>query len=207
MKRTAILIGLILALGPAAFAQKDELGSVLRLGQDEPIVKVNVIPPASRLKAGRTAVLTLELNIRAPYHINADQPSEDYLIGTTVDFKAQPGVAFGRLVFPPPIMKRMGFSDKPLAIFEGSTRITAEVALAPDFRGRELAVEGSIGYQACDDQSCQPPTDVAFKAVLPVEGGASAVAKPDEKPAAKPTTKPATAAPTGNVKKPAGKSP
>jgi thiol:disulfide interchange protein DsbD len=189
MKRTAILIGLILALGPAAFAQKDELGSVLRASQDEPIVKVNVIPPAGGLKAGQTAVLTLELNIRAPYHINADQPSEDYLIGTTVDFKAQLGVAFGRLVFPPPVMKRMGFSDKPLAIFEGSARITAEAALAPNFKGRELVVEGSIGYQACDDQSCQPPTDVAFKAALPVEGGAPAAVKPDEKPAAKPALK------------------
>ncbi len=178
MKKTAFLIGLILALGPAAFAQKDE-----------PIVKVNLIPPEDGFKAGRTAVLTLELNIRAPYHINADQPSEDYLVGTTVDFKACPGVTFGRLVFPPPVMKRMGFSDKPLAIFEGSARITADAAVALDFKGRELIVEGSIGYQACDDQSCQPPTDVAFKAVFPVAGGAPVAAKPDDAPSSKPALK------------------
>ncbi len=84
-------------------------------------------------------------------------------------------------------MKRMGFADKPLAIFEGLVRITAELTLAPDFKGRELIVEGSVGYQACDDQSCQPPTDVAFKGTFPVAGGAPAdAAATVDKPAAKP---------------------
>jgi thioredoxin:protein disulfide reductase len=179
MKKSAFLITFLLALGLASFGQKDE-----------PIVKVNLVPPAGGLKAGQTAVLTLELSIRAPYHINADQPSEDYLIGTTVDFKAHSGVTFGRQVFPSPIMKRMGFADKPLAIFEGLARITAELTVAPDFKGRELIVEGSVGYQACDDQSCQPPTDIAFKAVLPVAGGALAAGSATAgKPAAKPEFK------------------
>ncbi|MGD0781676.1 MAG: cytochrome c biogenesis protein CcdA [Candidatus Aminicenantales bacterium] len=189
MKKSVILIGLFLALGFALAAPKVAPCPVPGLSKDEPIVKVNVIPPEGGFKAGRTAVLTLELSIRAPYHINADQPSEDFLIGTSVDFKPQPGVAFGSLVFPPPVMKRMGFSDKPLAIFEGSARIAADAAVAPDFKGRELVVEGTIGYQACDDQSCQPPTDVAFKVVFPVTGGAPAAAKPEDGPAAKPALK------------------
>jgi len=179
MKKSAFLITFLLVLGLTSFGQKDE-----------PIVKVNLVPPAGGLKAGQTAVLTLELSIRAPYHINADQPSEDYLIGTTVDFKAHPGATFGRQVFPPPIMKRMSFADKPLAIFEGLARITAELTVAPDFKGRDLIVEGSVGYQACDDQSCQPPTDVAFKGIYPVAGGAPAdAAAMTDKPAAKPEFK------------------
>jgi thioredoxin:protein disulfide reductase len=175
MKKNALIIGLILALVPAVFAQK----------KDEPILKVSVVPPAAGLKAGQTANLTIELSIRAPYHINADQPSEDYLIGTTVDFKPHAGVTYGRQVFPLPVMKRMGFSDKPLAIFEGTTRITVETALAADFKGAELVVEGTVGYQACDDQSCQPPTDAAFKAAFPVAGGAPVAAKAEEKKADK----------------------
>jgi len=186
MKKTALLIGLILALVPAVLAQK----------KDEPIVKVSVLPPAAGFKAGQSAILTIELSIRAPYHVNADQPSEDYLVGTTVDFKSRAGVTYGRQVFPLPVMKRMGFSDKPLAIFEGTARITVETAVAADFKGSELVVEGSIGYQACDDQSCQPPTDAAFKAVFPVAGGAPLAAKADEKPADKP-------APAGEEKMPA----
>ena len=204
MKKTAILIGLILALIPAIFAQKSEPGSVLRLSKDEPIVKVSVVPPPAGLKAGQSAVLTIELSIRAPYHINADQPSEDYLVGTTLDFKPRAGVTYGRQVFPFPIMKRLGFSDKPLAIYEGSARITVETALAADFKGSELAVEGTVGYQACDDQSCQPPTDAAFKAVFPVTGGASVAAKAEEKktdkPALKVEEKKPAAAPAGVLK-------
>ena len=194
MKKTAFLIGLVLALVPAVFAQK----------KDEPILKVSVVPPAAGLKAGQSAVLAIELSIRAPYHINADQPSEDYLVGTTVDFKSRPGVTYGRQIFPLPIMKRMGFSDKPLAIFEGSARITVETALAADFKGSELVVEGTVGYQACDDQSCQPPTDAAFKAVFPVAGGAPVAVQAEEKkpdkPAQKVEAKTPAAAPAGALK-------
>lgn len=175
MKKFGFIIALIVLAGSAAFSQTEE-----------PILKANIVTPAEALKPGRTTVLSLEINIRPPFHINSDQPSEDYLIGTTVDFKARRGVTFGRIVFPPSQMKKFGYSDNPLSVFEGTVKVTVEVILAPDFKDKELAIEGTVGYQACDDQSCQPPTDAPFKKVLPVAAGAVSAAAPETGVADKP---------------------
>jgi thioredoxin:protein disulfide reductase len=174
MRKLALAIALILPFATAA--------SPLAAQTEEPIVKAVVLAPASPLKAGGTTVLDIEVGIRAPYHINSDQPSEAYLIGSTLDFKPRKGVTFGKIGFPMAQNKKFSFSDNPLSIFEGTIKVQVEVSLAADFAGKELVVEGTFGYQACDDQSCQPPTDAAFKKTLPVEGGAPAAANP---PAAK----------------------
>ncbi|MCX6560855.1 MAG: thioredoxin family protein [Candidatus Aminicenantes bacterium] len=196
MRKLALAIALILPLVLSA--------SPLSARTEEPIVKAVVLAPASPLKAGGTTILDLEVGIRAPYHINSDQPSEAYLIGSTLDFKPRKGVTFGKISFPMAQNKKFSFSDNPLSIFEGTIKVQVEVNLAADFAGRELVVEGTFGYQACDDQSCQPPTDAAFKKALPVVGGAPAavnpsIAKPeDKKPVDKPTEKqvvPATTTP------------
>jgi len=160
MKRSFFTLLILIICGLAAFGQ----------GQDD-IVTVKIVPSAEILKVGQTTPLILELAIRAPYHINSDQPSEDYLIGTTVDFKPFPGVTYGKIKFPPSEMRKLALAENPLSIFEGTIKVTAEIALAPDFSGSELAIEGTVGYQACDNASCLPPKDVAFSQKVKVEGG------------------------------------
>jgi len=167
----------------------------LQAQTDEPVVKATVVPAAAPLRAGAAHKLDLELSIRAPFHINSDMPSEAYLIGTTVDFKPQKGAVFGKIAFPSAQNKKFSFSDNPLSIFEGTIRISFEVNLAADFAGRELVIEGSVGYQACDETSCQPPTEAPFKKAIAV---AAAPVK-DEKPAA--------AAPAVEIKKEAAATP
>ncbi len=179
MKKLALALSLISALVLAS--------APLAAQTEEPIVKVTVLAPAAPLKAGQTTAMTLEVGIRAPYHINSDQPSEAYLIGTTVDFKPTKGATFGKLSFPAAQNKKFSFADNPLSIFEGTFKVTFEVALAADFAGGELVVEGAVGYQACDDMSCMPPTDAAFKKAFPVAGGVPAAAKVEDKKPAEPT--------------------
>ena len=117
MKRTILTLVVIAACGWAAFAQTEE-----------PIVTVKVIPSAEVLRPGQAYPFALEITIRSPYHINADIPSEDYLIGTTVDFKSVPAATFGKLAFPPAEMRRFSFSQNPLAVYEGIIKVMAEIA-------------------------------------------------------------------------------
>ena len=155
------------------------------LGQAQPnqeIVAVKIVPAAETFKAGQTYPLTLEVNIRAPYHINSDQPLESFLIGTTVDFKPQPGVSYRKVTFPAAEVKKLELSENPLSIYEGTVRITAEVVLAPDFKGKELKIEGSLGYQACDDRSCLSPAEAAFSRTVAVMGGAEIAAADQKEP-------------------------
>ncbi|MBM3311702.1 MAG: DUF255 domain-containing protein [Candidatus Aminicenantes bacterium] len=147
----------------------------------EAVVSVKVIPPAEPLKPGQAYTLTLELTIRPPFHINSDQPTEDFLVGTTVDFKPVAGVVFDKIKFPPAEVRKLALAENPLSIFEGRVRVTAEVALSPAFKGDSLVIEGTVGYQACDDQSCLPPSDVSFEKEVKVAwppAAAPAEAKP-----------------------------
>ncbi len=163
MKRMALALLIIAACGWGAFAQTEE-----------PIVTVKVVPSLEVLRPGRPYPFVLEIAIRSPYHINADMPTEDYLIGTTVGFKAVPGATFGKLTFPPAEMRRFSFSENPLAVYEGTVKVTAEITLAADFKGNDVSIEGTVGFQACNDESCLPPAEAEFSRRLPVEGASGA---------------------------------
>jgi len=185
------LLALVALSGTLAFGQ----------GRDE-IVSVRVIPPADFFKPGASYLLTLEVNIQSPYHINSEQPLEAFLIGTTVDFKPQAGATYKEITFPPSEMKKLDFSDNPVAVYEGIIRITAGVELAPDFWGQELVVEGTIAYQACDERSCLPSSSAAFSRTIKVTGAAEVLkreiskkGKVPEKQEALAETKPSSSEP------------
>jgi thiol:disulfide interchange protein DsbD len=173
MKRSIVAALALSVCGFAAFGQT----------QDD-IVLVKVIPSAEIFRAGQTAPVTLELTIRPPFHINSDQPSGEDFIGTTVAFKAQPGVSYGRAKFPRPVIRKLDFFDGPLSVFEGVIKITFDVTVAADFAGAEWTIEGTVGYQACDNQTCLPPKDVPFSKTVKVEAG-----RPETPPASVVDTK------------------
>ena len=198
MKRLLFTVLALAALVPAAFSQ----------AQDE-IVTVKVVPSVEVFKAGQTAAVTLEVSIRAPYHVQSDQPSEDYLIATTVEFKSRAGVTIERIKFPRGEMRKLSLSENPLSIYEGTVKITADITVAADFAGAEFAIEGTLGYQACDDTSCLPPADIPFAKIVKVEGGRPAVPAGAEKieaapPAGKQAQKLEEKPPAAAVETPAG---
>jgi thiol:disulfide interchange protein DsbD len=160
MKRPLSMIILLAVLGLFAF------------GQNQDIVTVKIVPAMETLKPGQAYPLTLEVAVRAPYHINSDQPLDEFLIGTTVDFKPEPGLTYKKVTFPQAEMRKLELSDKPMAIYEGTVKITAELDLAPDFKGREATIAGTLGYQACDDRSCLPPASVSFSRKVAISGTA-----------------------------------
>jgi len=177
MKRWSFAIALFTVLAASAYPR---ISAASRAGDD--IVTVKVIPSSEMFRPGKSYPLTLELTIRAPFHINSDQPTEDYLIGTTVDFKPPAGISFGKVKFPPAEMRKLALAENPLSIYEGQVLITAEIALAPDFKATTLLIEGTIGYQACDDLSCLPPADVSFRKEVGVEQPAAVRPEPEAKP-------------------------
>jgi thiol:disulfide interchange protein DsbD len=138
---------------------------------EEKIVSVKVIASVDSLKPGETYPLTLEITINSPYHINAEVPSEDYLIGTAVTFESKDGVTFGKVVFPQAEKRRLSFAENPLAVYAGTILVKSELFLDKNFKGSVIAVEGTVSYQACNDKSCLPPEDAAFGRRFPVVSG------------------------------------
>jgi thioredoxin:protein disulfide reductase len=141
-------------------------------GADQ-VVSIRTVTPAKTLEPGKKAVLTIELDIAPPYHINSDRPLQDYLIPTTLEFEPQPGVTFGKPLFPAAPVKKLPVSESPMAVYEGTVKIAVEIIPSANFSSKEIAIKGKVGYQACNESYCLPPTGQKFSLALPVAVSAS----------------------------------
>jgi thiol:disulfide interchange protein DsbD len=138
------------------------------------IISARIISSVDKIKPGDSYQIAVEVQIKEPYHINAQKPSEDYLIPTTLNLKSGEGIAIGQYTYPDAEMKTFAFSESPLAVYEETIYIFTTISVSPDYTGTEIPLNGTIGYQACDDQTCQAPDELSFSEMLPV-------ATPDEK--------------------------
>jgi thioredoxin:protein disulfide reductase len=145
---------------------------------EESVVAVRPIAPSAQMEPGKTSVLNLDLEIAPPYHINSDRPLQDYLIPTTVELTPQQGVTFGKAKFPAAPLKKLPFSDSPLAVYDGTVRIAVDITPVAGLGSKEITVAGKVRYQACNDRYCLPPAAQAFSVKLPVAPGGPRVEHP-----------------------------
>jgi thiol:disulfide interchange protein DsbD len=136
------------------------------------VVSIRAIAPSEPLEAGRSAVVTVELDTANPYHINSDKPLEDYLIPTTLEFEPVSGVKIGKITFPPAPPKKLPVSDSPMSVYEGTVRILVEITPDATLRQKDFVLIGKVRYQACDDRACLPPVNKPFSITLSFQGAA-----------------------------------
>jgi thioredoxin:protein disulfide reductase len=120
------------------------------------------------------ATLHLAATLASGWHVNSHQPSEDYLIPTTVRLDPVSGVRFGEPRYPEGVKKKFAFSETPLSVYDEHFAIDVPVS----WTGPAPALSGTVEYQACNDRQCNPPASEAFRvgagaAALP--GGALAL--------------------------------
>jgi len=126
------------------------------------VISVKLFSSEDKLEPGKNNPVSIEIKIEEPFHINSQQPAEDYLIPVTIGFSGKEGLVFSGTEFPEPEIKLMGFSDTPLSIYEGTFVVKTLVKLPASFEGSEVMISGKIGYQACDDNSCLAPAELEF---------------------------------------------
>jgi len=101
--------------------------------------------------AGR---INLEVVLRDGWHINANEPLEDYLIGMEM---VVDDVAVGKAVYPTPKIRRLGFSATPLSLYENRFILSAPIEVG------ETTTLISLTLQACNDEVCLPPDEMLFR--------------------------------------------
>jgi thioredoxin:protein disulfide reductase len=147
------------------------------------VVSIRAMAPAEPLQAGKPALVSVELAIASPYHINSDRPLEAYLIPTSLEFEPIAGVAFGKIAFPAAPVKKLPVSDSPMAVYEGTIRISVEITPDVSLQQKDIVLKGKVRYQACDDRTCLPPVRKPFSLELLFQGTAQALT-PQSAPAA-----------------------
>jgi thiol:disulfide interchange protein DsbD len=135
----------------------------------------------SNVPQGGTAQLAVGITSRSPWHINAHRVTEDFLMPTEVTFHAPPGITVRGVVYPQGIEKKLGFSEKPLRLYEGTVYVGAVIDVAREAPVDTLSVRAVVSYQACDNEKCLLPESLEVFIPVPVSLPQAAVdlANPD----------------------------
>ncbi len=115
---------------------------------------------ASAKVVGDTVAVTLAVD--PGYHINAHQPSFDYLVPTAVAFT---GLTPSSVAYPAAIRFTSRFAPGGLDVYEGAVDLVA--AFPAGALSGVVAIEGSVTTQACDLQTCLPPATLPISAATP----------------------------------------
>jgi thiol:disulfide interchange protein len=164
------LAGLVLAGASARPAAAQPAGPVT----------VSVEPSDTAIGPGGQVVFAITLDHRQGWHAHTNDPqlpaSWDEIgfmaIPTTIEVTGPDGTIIGAIQWPEPhtIMLDLTGSGvpEPYGVFEGEAVAYVPVRLSADAEGAiELAI--TVGYQACDDTTCDRPQSESFTTEVGVD--------------------------------------
>jgi DsbC/DsbD-like thiol-disulfide interchange protein len=120
-------------------------------------VTVNGFYSTNKAQQGRPAQAVIVLDIPDGYHINANKVGNKFSIPTTVKLDAPEGARASAITFPRGTVRKLKFSDEPLALYEGRAILRFNVTFPANFQTGETELRARVRYQACNNEVCYPP--------------------------------------------------
>lgn len=130
-----------------------------------------------KIQPGSTIDIAIIADVQHGFHINANKPSEEYLIPTVIKFKSLENASFDKVFYPKEKMARFSFSEEEVAVYEDRVVFFSKVTFSNVIPVGNVLIEGTLSYQACNDQNCFAPTDVNFEIPLEIVVSAEEVVK------------------------------
>jgi len=152
----------LLVLAFNASAQDNAFPPAASVLQPQAYVSLQPVP------RGRAFQIAVVAKISPGFHINAHQPSEDYLIPTKVMADLSPGVFLVETTYPRGVMRAFRFSKTPLRVYEGSFTVLMKLRANGSAPLGPQKIGLTVGYQACNQDACLPPTKVPVTADLEI---------------------------------------
>lgn len=166
MKHLLVIGTLALAALPVGVAAQDF--------EPEAVFSVQLLPDREPVVAGEELRLAVVLTVDEGWHVNSDQPGDEFSLPTELRFVLPEGWREPVLSFPDGTRLEFDFADAPIEVWEGETVIVASVTVpAAAAGGHRLRV--TVTAQACNTTQCLPPTEVSAGVDLEVApaGGSS----------------------------------
>ncbi|MGI9423253.1 MAG: DUF255 domain-containing protein [Hyphomicrobiaceae bacterium] len=98
----------------------------------------------------------LHMSINPGWHVNSNKPLEDDFIATSITPLGTGTPTLANVAYPKAVVRKLGFADSELALYEGKSTIT--VKFSPAGPPRALQVRA----QACNDQICLNPETITL---------------------------------------------
>ena len=141
----------------------------------EEILRARIFLPVASLAKQNSYTFLTELQIGRGWHINSNQPLEEFLIPTEVSFQETDGVSFGKLNYQEPDLRDFSFSDTRVSVYDGRAYVKSTITISPEYEEQDLVIRGTVYYQACNDQSCLAPTKIQFTKLVDIEEAGSVI--------------------------------
>lgn len=144
---TALLISLGMAVGTA----QDFPGS------RKPSVTMQP-PEIVSIYRAHSGTVQLQFRIGSGFHINSNQPKQEYLKKTELKLDAPTDIVIEKISYPEGMDRSFPFApDEKLSVYSGDFAIGVMVRPLKTVLPAKYAIHGRLNYQACDNAACYPP--------------------------------------------------
>jgi thiol:disulfide interchange protein len=120
---------------------------------------------------GAPARVAALVTIEHGWHVNSHKPSFEYLIPTVFDLDLPAGWPRETVRYPAAKMKTFSFEPHPLAVYDGDVVVVASFQVPKGVKPGAYPLQGSLRYQACNDQQCLPPVTAQARLELKIGPG------------------------------------
>jgi thiol:disulfide interchange protein DsbD len=136
-------------------------------GQNNNVLSVSP-PPRVHAKRGQEVTAPITAELQAGFHVNSNQPADEYLIPLKLTWVKGP-LETVQVLYPKPQMEHFAFSQKPVSIFSGKFEIVTKFKTAPAAQPGMALMNGKLRFQACNDRECLPPKTVDVQFTVDVQ--------------------------------------
>jgi len=133
-------------------------------------IRVESFLSHDKLAPGQAFRIAVVLELPAPWHCNANPPSAPEFIPTTLSFTANEAVTLGKITYPAGQTVKVSWAETPVALYSGKITIFADAKLAGKATG-PVTINGTVRYQACDDQVCYAPKTLPVNLTAAIGAG------------------------------------
>lgn len=132
-----------------------------QFGFHQNLIKVNTYQSLDKVYSGSEFKIAMKVDIDEEWHINSNQPYEDYLIPTELTIDENKFFQLRNVAYPEAHDFKFAFSDSPLSVWEGEIIIGSIIQVAEDVEPGSYKLIINLEYQACNDMSCLAPTSIS----------------------------------------------
>ena len=163
MTLRVFLLSFWLALG---LASADDLG----LGRQSAVTFQ--APQPSPVYRGAPGRVELQFRVASGFHINSNQPKQEYLRKTELKLDPPADIAIEKIGYPPGQDQSFAFApDEKLSVYSGAFQISVMVRPPDSVSPTKYMIRGQLRYQACDKAACYPPKNLPVEFEIKVTKG------------------------------------
>jgi Disulphide bond corrector protein DsbC len=115
-------------------------------------------PEITTIDRGHPGTVELMFRVAHGFHINSNQPKQEYLKRTELHLDAPTDIVIGRITYPLGVDRSFPFAaEEKLNVYSGDFAVEVVVRPLKTVLPAKYAVHGFLKYQACDNAACYPP--------------------------------------------------